>query len=267
MTDTRAHVIVVGNEKGGSGKSTTAMHLIVALLRRGRSVASVDLDLHQRTLSRYLENRRAFAEASGILLPMPDHQAATPPAHAGTGNGEDKAEAWFHDLIERLRPAYGAVVVDTPGSDSPLGRIAHSYADTLITPLIDSFVDLDVLARVDGASLAIIGFSHYSEMVWQQKLKRARREGTSMDWIVMRNRLTGLHARNKARMADTLGELSRRIGFRLTAGFAERVVYRELFLKGLTMMDLRDADPDEGLTLSHVAGRQEVRTLLEFLRL
>ncbi|MBM3566952.1 MAG: ATPase, partial [Alphaproteobacteria bacterium] len=57
MPAKRAHVIVLGNEKGGSGKSTTAMHLIAACLRDGRSVASIDLDARQGTLTRYLSNR------------------------------------------------------------------------------------------------------------------------------------------------------------------------------------------------------------------
>jgi chromosome partitioning protein len=81
----------------------------------------------------------------------------------------------------------------------------------------------------------------------------------------MRNRLSNLNARNKHVMADILGDLSGRIGFRLAPGFGERVVFRELFLKGLTVMDLGSVAGESRLTLSHVAARQEVRALVAAL--
>ncbi len=260
-----AHVIVVGNEKGGTGKSTTSMHLIVALLKLGRSVASIDLDVRQGTLTRYMDNRRAFAAAPGRRLPMPVHaviQARTD-APAGAARAEEDR---LSSLIEQLAPLHDVIVIDTPGNDAGLTRLGHSYADTLITPLNDSFMDLDVLARVDGDSMQIIGPSQYAEMVWKQKMTRARRDNGFIDWIVMRNRLSSLDARNKRRMARILRELSVRLGFRLVAGFGERVVFRELFLRGLTMMDLRDVAGPDGLTLSQIAARQEVRTLVEGIR-
>ena len=68
-----AHVIVVGCEKGGSGKSTTSMHLTVALLRLGFAVGTVDLDGRQWTLTRYLSNRAATMQRDGTRLPMPRH--------------------------------------------------------------------------------------------------------------------------------------------------------------------------------------------------
>ncbi len=267
MSNDGAHIIVIGNEKGGSGKSTTAMHLIVGFLRQGHSVASIDLDVRQRTLTRYLENRGAYIEAAGIDLPMPEHVAAEASSNKDLNAAEAEEEEHLQGLIDRLRPAHDVLVIDTPGNDTNLGRLGHRFADTLITPLNDSYVDLDVLARVEAGDQSISGPSHYAEMVWAQKLKRAKRKRIPMDWIVMRNRLSNLHAHNKQSMADSLSELSRRIGFRTIPGFGERVVYRELFLKGLTMMDLREADVANGLNLSHVAGRQEVRTLLEFIRL
>ncbi len=260
-----AHVIVVGNEKGGSGKSTTSMHLIVALLKLGRSVASIDLDVRQGTLTRYMDNRRAFAAAPGRRLPMPVHaviQVRTD-APAGAARAEEDR---LSSLIEQLAPLHDVIVIDTPGNDTGLTRLGHSYADTLITPLNDSFMDLDVLARVDGDSMQIIGPSQYAEMVWKQKMTRAQRDNGFIDWIVMRNRLSSLDARNKRRMARILRELSARLGFRVVPGFGERVVFRELFLHGLTMMDLRDVAGADGLTLSQIAARQEVRTLVEGIR-
>jgi len=154
------------------------------------------------------------------------------------------------------------VVIDTPGSDSHLSRVGHSYADTLITPLNDSFIDLDLLAKVDPETHKVLRPSSYAEMVWEQRKARALRDGGKIDWIVMRNRLASIGSRNTQAMEDVLAALSKRIGFRLAPGFGERVIFRELFLKGLTLLDLRSSDANMRLNMSHVAARQEVRALL-----
>jgi len=70
-----AHVIVLGNEKGGSGKSTTAMHITVALLKAGQRVATIDLDGRQKTFTHYIENRRENARRTGLDLQIPNHFA------------------------------------------------------------------------------------------------------------------------------------------------------------------------------------------------
>lgn len=256
------HIIVVGNEKGGTGKSTVSMHLTVGLLHRGLSVATIDLDARQATLSRYIENRRNNPKAVAAGLAVPEHVAIRA--------SEDRAgdEGRLREAIARLRAAHDVVLIDTPGSDNYLSRVGHSYADTLVTPLNDSLIDLDVLAAVDPATMRILRPSHYSEMVWETKKQRALRgERGTMDWVVMRNRLSSLDARNKRDMHDLLETLSRRIGFRTVAGLGERVVYRALFLDGLTLLDLRDGDLGHGLSLSHVAARQELRALLHALDL
>ncbi|MBI3498023.1 MAG: AAA family ATPase [Proteobacteria bacterium] len=262
----RAHVIVIGNEKGGSGKSTTAMHLIVALLRQGHGVGSLDLDARQGTLTRYLANRSARAAQQEGGLPLPTHLAIA------RGDSSDLAKASldertrFEAALGRLMREHDFVVIDCPGSDNFLGRLGHAHADTLITPLNDSFLDLDMLANVDGESLAIQRPGTYAEMVWDCRKQRALRDRGSIDWIVMRNRLSHLDARNKRDMVDILEKLAKRIGFRLLDGFGERVIFRELFLKGLTLLDLQG--PRFGsLKLSHLAARQEVRNLVAGLRL
>lgn len=269
MSSQHGHIIVVGNEKGGSGKSTTAMHLIVALLGSGRSVASIDLDVRQRSLTRYLDNRKAQAEASSRRLAMPEHVDID-------GCGEAAAEA-LTAALRRLTAVHDVIIVDTPGNDSALNRVGHALADTLITPINDSFIDLDVLARVDAgrdvdgeldeATLRVVAPSQYSEMVWEARKRRAAARGTPVDWIVMRNRLSSLDARNKRRMERVLAEMAERFGFRQVAGFGERVIYRELFPLGLTLMDLGSAAGGEPLSLSHVAARQEVRALVSALDL
>ncbi len=250
-------VIVLGNEKGGTGKSTTAMHLIVALLRNGHSVASVDLDSRQGTLTHYLDNRAGFAAEKGLDLPMPAR-------HAG-----DLAEATAEELekvIEQSIAACDYVVVDTPGSESALSRVAHEWADTLIAPINDSLVDLDVFARIERESLEIKEPSHYADMVLEAKKLKADRTGEPIDWIVLRSRLSAIHARNQENVADVFARLSKLIGFREGPGLSERVIYHELFLSGLTLLDLRDRGVDVEFTMSHVAARQELRALLQAVR-
>ena len=268
MSRIGAHMVVVGNEKGGSGKSTTAMHLIVGLMQMGFSVASVDVDFSQGTLTRYLANRRAFVKAAGSDVKSPEHFTVGPPEglsedERDDANGGDGAKAErLRLLLEGGIINHDVVVVDTPGSAGPLSALAHSYADTLITPINDSFLDLDVLAHVDGARMAVMGPSHYAEMVWKQKQVRAQRDGGSIDWIVMRNRLSSLDAHNKRKMDDVLQDLSQRIGVRIVPGFGERVIFRELFLAGLTIMDLKDAIGPQALGPSHLAARREVEALI-----
>ncbi len=262
------HVIVLGNEKGGSGKSTTAMHLIVALLRSGKKVGAVDLDLRQGSLTRYLENRKNFSEIKGKELVFPVV------AHVEPSSIDSRAESQkkeTENLKAALKTLSGCdfVVIDCPGANTHLSRLAHLHADTIITPLNDSFVDFDLLARVDPETGKVIGPSLYSEMVWTARKQRAMmgvRGG--IDWIVMRNRLSATRARNKKTMGDKLEELSSRIGFRLARGFGDRVIYRELFPIGLTLLDLGGVDsPVRLTTMSHVTARLEIRSLVAALKL
>lgn len=263
----KAHVIVLGNEKGGSGKTTTGMHLIVALLRLGFKVGSIDIDSRQRSLSRYLENRRQTMLKEGVNLPQPHHIVVQKSPFPILQEAQaDECERYLKAL-ERVSEANDFVVIDSPGSDTYLSRVAHAYADTVITPINDSFVDLDVLATVDGQTMKIVKPSIYSEMMWEQKLQRAKRDGGSIEWIVMRNRLSNIDAKNKRFMTQVTGDLSRRIGFRVAPGFSERVIFREMFLQGLTVLDIMETSAKGGISLSHVAARQEVRDLLRTLQI
>ena len=260
-----ARLIVMGNEKGGSGKSTTAMHLITALVRNGYAVGALDLDLRQKSLFRYLDNRQDYMRRKAVDLPLPRRiglEAST--ADSRTEADAEEQERFQAALAELAGCDY--IVVDCPGSYSTYSRLAHASADTLITPMNDSLVDFDMLARLDPASGRIKGPSVYSEMVWKARQARAGTGRRQMDWVVLRNRMTTLDARNKRRVAGALDELARRIGFRLVPGFSERVVFRELFLSGLTLLDLRETDP-QAMTMSNIAARQEVRDLVKALDL
>lgn len=256
----KAHVIVVGNEKGGTGKSTLSMHIIIALLQRGLSVGSIDLDARQATLTRYLGHRQARQDKDTLNLLCPQH-VAIPPTEDRVAD-EDR----LRSAIDELGSGHDVVVIDTPGSDHYLSRLGHSFADTLITPLNDSLVDLDVLARVDPRTMKISMPSHYSELVWETKKSRAMRgEKAVVDWIVLRNRLSSLNAKNKRDVERLLTDLAKRIGFRLIPGLGERVIYREMFLEGLTLLDMRKGGLGPGMTLSHVAARQELRSIIDAL--
>ena len=255
------YVIVVGNEKGGTGKSTTAMHLIVALMRQGYGVGSIDLDGRQKTLTHYIDNRRAYAAHSGRALPMPEHRDV---ARAETGARTDPEAADRAHLSEVCAELAGChfIVMDTPGSDAPMSRVAHESADTLITPLNDSLLDIDVIARIDPQRRVVLAPSAYSQMVWEQNNRRVVAGRPPIDWIVMRNRLTHIDARNKREIAGLMAQLAQRIGFRLAPGFGERVVFRELFLNGLTLLDLPEDSADALPNPSHEAARGEVWALL-----
>lgn len=259
------YVIVLGNEKGGTGKSTAAMHIITSLLRQGYKVGSIDVDARQGTLSRYVENRRLRSEANpDEHLPLPEHYSVFRSEKPIVAEAQAEDEKNLKDTMEKLSTC-DYIVIDTPGSDMYLSRLAHSFADTLITPLNDSFIDLDMLARLNPETLEIVRPSTYSEMVWEQKKQRAMRDRRNIDWIVLRNRLTAVNSRNKEEMRKALENLSKRIGFRLVAGFGERVIFRELFLNGITLLDIRETRI--AMSLSHIAARQELNQLLEMIQI
>jgi chromosome partitioning protein len=260
------HIVVVGNEKGGSGKSTTAMHVATALARMGFRVGALDLDLRQRSFARYIENRRVFMAKSGLTLPTPDCRDLPEADPARLAPNENPYDQRLAAALATLEPVSDFIVIDCPGSHTRLSQIAHSLADTLITPLNDSFIDFDLLARTDPATGKLKGPSIYAEMVWQARQMRAQAGVKPIDWIVLRNRLGAQQMHNKRKVGEALKELSRRIGFRVAPGFSERVIFRELFPRGLTLLDLRDVGV-ENLTLSNIAARQELRDLLHTLDL
>jgi chromosome partitioning protein len=143
-----AHVIVVGNEKGGAGKSTISIHLTVALLKAGHKVACIDLDTRQQTLTRFFENRRSWSSHAGRPIELPLHCAMARGETNDVRANEAHEFALFAEAIGAVEHDYEFVVIDTPANDSYLMRLAHSLADTLVSPLNDSFVDVDVFSRV-----------------------------------------------------------------------------------------------------------------------
>jgi chromosome partitioning protein len=263
-----AHVIVAANEKGGSGKTTSAMHVVVALLKAGQKVATIDLDSRQKSLTRYITNRKNWMKKSGIPLELPDTFVIDRGNSRSVDDNEAAEFAGFAAAVNAIEHTHDFIVIDTPATDSYLMRLAHAMADTLITPMNDSFIDFDVLASIDPENFEVTGTSHYSEIVRDARRQRRLVEDVDTDWIVMRNRLGQLETRNGRNIADGLAALSRRMSFRIVDGFAERVVYREMFPRGLTVLDSLD-ERTLGMkpTASHYVAHDEVAKFVAALRL
>lgn len=261
-------VIVIGNEKGGAGKSTLAIHIVTGLLHAGKKVAIIDLDLRQRSMERFFSNRAAWTAANGHDLPLP--------IVPDMGDGKALAKADEAEQLAKFEAAYAeaqavadVILIDTPGGDTALSRAAHGRADQIATPMNDSFVDFDLLGEVDPVTLELKKPSIYSESVWEARKHRAITEGrqVTIDWIVVTNRLAVAEARNRRRLEERMTKLAKRVGFRVGPGLRDRVIYRELFPFGLTVADLSNDIRPVSVSLAHVAARQEMRNLMQAMGL
>lgn len=261
-----AHIIVVGNEKGGAGKSTVSMHVATALARMGHAVGTLDLDLRQKSLGSYMRNRAAYCGKEGLDLPSPVYGDLPEIDPDTLKPGENVYDHRLSAAVAALESTCEFILIDCPGSHTRLSQVAHSLADTLITPLNDSFVDFDLLAHIDTDGETIKGPSVYAEMVWNARQLRAQAGLDPIDWVVVRNRLGAQAMVNKQKMEMAVAKLARRIGFRTAPGFNERVIFRELFPRGLTLLDLRDTGVKQ-LNISNLAARQELRDLIKALHL
>ncbi len=262
----QARVIVVGNEKGGAGKSTIAIHLVTALLHAGAKVAVIDLDLRQQSMNRFFSNRRTWLEASGAHAPMPLAPSGEAAEMLVQATPDEQLEL-FETLMTQTAERADFVVIDTPGADTRLTRRAHQHADVIVTPMNDSFVDFDMLGQIDPVTLDLKKPSLYSEAVWDARKNRAASSRQSIDWVVLRNRLATTEARNRRRLDERVQALSRRVGFRIGPGLRDRVIYRELFPFGLTVADLSAKLRPVPVSLTHLAARQELRSLMQCLGL
>lgn len=267
VSQPRGKIIVVGNEKGGTGKTTVSMHLIISLLSNGYSVSSIDLDARQRTLTGYIENRLNYAQNNNVKLTLPQHFVVNRSRLDSQKEAKEDEEKRFVGCLDKAASNNDFVIIDSPGNDTYLSRLAHSFADTIITPINDSFLDLDVLAKISDSNLKIDLPGIYSEVIWEAKISHAKRDGGMVDWVVLRNRLTNIDARNKRNMATALSHFEQRMGCKIAEGFCERVIYRELFLKGLTLLDTLNPNIKLDVGLAHIAARQELRNFLNFLGL
>lgn len=259
-------VITLGSPKGGTGKTTTAVHLAVGLIKRGDRVGSIDLDGAQGTLSRYFTNRALLAREAERELGLPRHRRIEPSRAAERGQAESEEAARLAGALSDLQDC-DCVVIDTPGHDCHLSRLASAQADTLITPLNDSLIDVEILARIDSKRREVQGPSDYCKLVWEENDRRVASGRPPIDWIVMRNRLGHVEARNNREVQRLLEQLSQRMGFRLEHGLSERVAFREYFLEGLTLLDLPSARSGSAAQRSRARARKELDDLLAAVRL
>ncbi len=279
------HVVVIGNQKGGSGKSTFAMHIIVALLKARKRVASFDLDLNQLTLTRYLGNRREWGRKHEQKLDLPDHYPVTEEeqgailrqfisrlkkiarAHKddfidGSARSHSADLKQFISQLQKIGHAHkhDFIVIDTPGGVQHLSLIAHGMADTLITPINDSLVDLDVLAAIEQSDLEPQP-SAYAKMVWRALEARRKVSGRLTDWIVVRNRLESVESSNQRQITQVLDVMRATLGFRIARGLLERPVYREFFAAGLTVFDQVEVEPSRPNSLARLDVQNLIREI------
>jgi chromosome partitioning protein len=267
LSQASAHIIVMGNEKGGTGKSTLAMHITVSLLTLGKRVAIIDLDSRQQTISRYLENRARYISSNDIQLDIPPYVAIPASDNPDLKQRQQEEQDCLQAALDIHLKDADFIVLDCPGNDTWLSRLAHAMADTLVTPMNDSFIDLDLLGHVNPEDYQVGKLSYYSEMVWSSRKLRSLGGKPPMDWVVVRNRIANINSYNKQRMDAALKALQDRIMFRYVPGLHDRVVYRELFPKGLTFLDLEKTGELGKTRMSHVATRYEIRQLLQGLNL
>jgi chromosome partitioning protein len=258
-------MIVVGNEKGGSGKSTTAIHLAIALLHRGYSVGTLDLDFRQGSMTRYMNNRRQYRETSGPVLET-RHLRVESPDSATDDDARAIAEGAIADALDKMSDC-DLVIADTPGSQTMLSRVGHERADMLVTPINDSLLDIDVLAEIDPVRRTIVAPSFYCRMAWEYNNRRIVDGLDPVDWVVLRNRMAHVHSHNRQDVEQILDKLATRVGFRLAPGLSERVVYRELFSSGLTVLDLPVVEPERPARASHQSAVREITALADSLGL
>lgn len=258
----KAHIITISNEKGGTGKSTISMHLAIKLMQEGFSVATFDLDGRQGSLSKYIENRRKYCDLKGIELPIPDHYRFSPEDnHYLIPQAREK----FAFQIYESAGKYDAIIIDTPGTKNYLFEEAHKYCDTVITPISDSLMDLNVLADIDFDKERIRNVGHYANFIWDAKKFLAAQGKPYLNWIVTGNRLSSFNSKNKNIVFSYLAQLAKQYGFRFTQGLKDRVIYKELFLEGLTVLDLPNPNLRLKMTMSHLAAKQEIKELAEFI--
>ena len=264
----QAHVIVCGNEKGGSGKTTTIVHITAALLNAGYRVATIDLDVRQKSFSRFLENRDNWSSRNNLKLNKASHFTFNSSLSDLISERDGQDLGAFTNIIAQAERSHDFILIDTPGHDGYLMRLAHSMADTLITPLNDSYVDFDMLGQIDPRTGNILELSHYAKTVRECRRQRRLADNGLLDWVVVRNRLTQLNSRNKTAMVKSLHDLSMQLGCRLAEGISERVIFRELFPIGLTVLDeLSSMGGAYKDTSSTISARAEVQSLISALRL
>lgn len=224
----KPHLIVFANEKGGVGKSTLAFHTCIGLCNTGEKVAVLDLDWRQQSLAGALASREATARSLEIDLPSPHYTVL-----------ENQSGSMFTQEISRIGTGSRFVIIDLAGQDSTMARYAIALADTLVTPINNSLVDIDALAKFDPVNMRVKEPNRFARLVESLRHERQLCGMPSIDWVIVKNRLRSAEKKQRQFFDQALTDLSRTLRFRVACGLSERVAYRELYLFGLTHLDLK----------------------------
>jgi chromosome partitioning protein len=224
-------IVVVGSIKGGTGKSTIALHLATLAMQENYDVYTYDMDFPQFSFERFFRNRK------NSNLPVWKRHLSF------------KDFTQIPDMNEE-----GLHIIDTPGRyDQDLINI-HKRADVIITPVNDSFIDIDTLMEVDRERWGKLG--SYYELIFENK----KNKPDSL-WLVVRSRSSTLNSLHKKDMESRLEDLSRKLDFKLLQGLKERTIFRELFAKGQTVFDLKNK-----LAISQLAAKMEIKLLFKEIK-
>jgi chromosome partitioning protein len=224
----KPHLIVFANEKGGVGKSTLAFHTCVGLCSAGEKVAVLDLDRRQQSLADALASREATARGLEVDLPSPRYTVL-----------ENQSGSMLAQEISRIGAGSRFVIIDLAGQDSTVARYAIALANTLITPINNSLVDIDALAKIDPVNMRVKEPNRFANLVEDLRRERELCGMPPIDWVVVKNRLRTAEKKQRQYVDQALNDLSQTLRFRVTQGLSERVAYRELYLFGLTHLDLK----------------------------
>jgi chromosome partitioning protein len=225
-------IIVFGGIKGGTGKSTLAFHIATCAHMNNKKIVTIDCDFPQFSFSKYYENRKKNKSLDEKLIWQNHHKIT------------DLTK--LPDMIEKDT----VYLIDTPGKYDPHITKIHGMADIIISPVNDSFLDIDTIMKLDQGKWAMPGY-YYETIMENKKYKK-----DSM-WIVVRNRSTHINSKHKRTVEERLTELSKRINFTLMQGLRERTIFRELFNEGSTVLDVES----KKMSLSHLAAKMEVKLL------
>ena len=229
-------ILLFANEKGGSGKTTCAIHLIIALLHLGKTAASIDLDERQQSLTRYIENRQKTSDTQEIPLLLSEHFQIANESTLSNTNCIEIFEKKFDQLLQKLSN-YDFIIIDIPGNNTKINRLLHYYADIVITPINSSFIDVDLIGKVNADDLSLISHGVYGNLFLEERDRTFKKKNKKPEWIVVHNRYSAYESLHKRNIDFALRCMSKKMDFKLIPGFRDRLIFKELFLKGLTLLD------------------------------
>jgi len=245
-----AQVITIGNNKPGAGKTTLAVHVILSLVSYGYRVCAIDIDPDQRSLSHYLENRKRYMNQRGITLPMPTAHATVNQRSLSTAISNDTHCHHFQDYIHRICQEYDFLVMDTQAFNSFLSRFAHSLANIIITPVNYSLSDIE---------------GEYWSLIERRNDTQNQIHSTPLRWFILRNRYLLVDTPGIRHIYKQFSRLAFSHELIWKDGLQERPLYHELFLRGLSLLDVGEENHGIEVTLPYIAARQELRQFLRTL--